>query len=101
MGITSIEHNDLFLAGLSSKEKADLAMFRYNKQTKIYLIKCRNQKVSKTVNHNYICLITIIIFMCRLFKVMLSSSRTETTTKYTSIIITDFSTTTKAVIFNV
>ena len=38
--------------------------------------------------------------MCRFFKVMPLFSRTESTSKYTSIFITDASTTTKAAISN-
>ena len=71
-------------------------------KTKCYLIKCRHQQVclQQLSSIIYFC-ITLIIFMCRFFKVMFSSYRTESSSKYTSIIITDHSTTTRAAHFNV
>ena len=101
MGITIIEHEDLFFGGGISTEEPDLAMFRY-KKTKSYLWKWWLHKVG--LKHSILMiffLITFIIFICRFSKGMPSSFRIESISKSTSIIITDLSITTKAALSNV
>ena len=101
MGITIIEHEDLCFYGAISKEEPDLAMFRYKNEDEELLMKMQvPESVFWTFNLNDIFLITFIIFMCRFSKVMSSSSRTESISKSSSIIITDPSTTTKAALSN-
>ena len=101
MGITIIEHEDLFSVALFPKKNPISQCLDTRKNLKSYLWKCKHQKACIKHLILIIFFITFIIFMCRFFKVMPSSSRTESTSKSTSIIITDPSTTKKAALFNV
>ena len=101
--ITIIEHDDPCFCGTISKDEFDFAMFCYKIKDEQLLMKMQAPKsVFWTFNINNIFLIfTLIIYICRFSKVMASSSGIESNSKYTSIIITDSSTTTKAALSNV
>ena len=99
--ITIIEHEDLFFGSGISTEEPDLAMFRYKKEDEELLMKMQApESVYSTFDRNNI-FYYFYYFLCRFSKGMLSSSCTESTSKYTSIIITDPSTTKKAALSNV
>ena len=103
MGITIIEHKDLFCNGSISKKNTTQSrnVSIERKKMKSNLWKCKNQKVCLKHLFSMILFYYIIIFMFRFFNVMPLSSRTESTFKFTYIIITDSITTTKAALSNV
>ena len=83
------------------KKNLSSQCFDTRKKTISYLWKCTHQKVC--INHliSMVYYITFIILFSKFFKVMPLFSRTKSISKYTSIIIYDPSTKTKAALSNV